>query len=234
MRATSIDQFRLPGPTHRTAIYGRTGDGKTVLGTWLLRDQPFDRMPYYVLDFKRDDLLRSIDRMKQIGLHEPLPKQPGLYVVRPNPADRENGRLENFLSRVWQRTHNGLYVDEGFMLDKNSAAWEGILTQGRSLRIPVINLTQRPVWLSRFVTSQADFHYLFPFNDDRDNETVLQFVPREIRARIERHETEPMQRYHSLWFDVENKTWAEIGAAPSPEQTIDYINERLRPRKSSL
>lgn len=234
MRATSLDQFRLPGRSDRTAIYGRTGDGKTVLASWLLSEAPIDRMPYYVLDFKGDDLLRSIKRFEQVSLRDKITKHPGVYIARPMPHQTE--AVEDFLWRVWAKRNTGLFVDEGFMLPRPSHAYDAILTQGRSLHIPVINLTQRPVMLTRFVPTQSDFHFLFPFNDDRDNETAAQVMPRAIRDQVIGHDEADnvLPKYHSFWYDVSNKVWSIIGPAPRPEIIAQRFDDRLRPTKVKL
>lgn len=231
-RMETLAQFRLPAMTHKLAIYGRTGDGKTVQAAWVLSQAPFDYIPYIIVDFKRDDLLNSTERIKRISLNDPIPKQPGLYIVHPMP--HQHAAVENFLWRVYQKRRTGLFIDEGFMLPNPSPAWDAILTQGRSLRIPVINLTQRPVWLSRFVTSQADFHSLFPFNDDRDNETVLKFMPRDIREHIAASGEQGLAQYHSYWFDVEKKSWCVVGPAPHPDDITQILEDRLKPKHHTL
>lgn len=231
-RATSAEQWRWPTVHDRVAIYGRTGDGKTVLATWLLSEAPFDRIPYYVLDFKRDDLLNSTDRIKRVALKDKLTRHPGIYIIHANP--HETAAVENFMWRVRANGRTGLFIDEGYMLGRDTPAFDAILTQGRSLRIPVINLTQRPVWLSRFVTSQADCHALFPFNDDRDNDTVLKFMPREIRNSIEKHGEDGLPKYHCYWFDVQTKLWFILGKAPDPADITQRLDERLQPRRNRL
>lgn len=224
-----LKDFRIPGITDRTAIYGRTGDGKTVLAAWLLSKQAIDRMPWIVLDYKRDDLLNKIRFVKTLGLRDKLPREPGVYKVHPVP-EHDDALVENLLQRIWHQRGTGLFCDEGFMVPNPSTAFNAILTQGRSLRIPVINLSQRPVWLNRFVTSQADCHALFPFNDDRDNETVLRFMPREIRDRLR----EPLPPYHCYWFDVKTKFWFVLGTVPPPDQIAEEIETRLRPKRVAL
>lgn len=233
MRGSTLQEFRLPAMTHKLAIYGRTGDGKTVQAAWVLSQAPFDLIPYIIVDFKRDDLLNSTDRIKRISLNDPIPKHPGLYIVHPI-AKHDDERVEKFLWNVYRKRRTGLFIDEGFMLPNPSPAWDAILTQGRSLRIPVINLTQRPVWLSRFVTSQADFHSLFPFNDDRDNETVLRFMPREIRNHIAERGEDGLPKFHSYWFDVERKTWFVMGPAPHPNDITQTLEDRLKPKRHAL
>ena len=80
------ESFRLPNFHQRTAIIGRTGSGKTQFGAWLLSHAPFDKQPYVMIDYKGDDLLNSIDRVREIGLKE-VPKHAGLYTIRPTPSE---------------------------------------------------------------------------------------------------------------------------------------------------
>jgi len=216
----SAAQFRLPDPSHRVTIVGMTGSGKTVYGAWLLSHAPFDQMPYVMVDYKRDELLNSIDRVPEIGLNE-VPKHPGLYRVHPHPDDAD--ATDAWFRKVWERGSVGIYIDEGYMAPTKGKGFEGILTQGRSLHIPAITLTQRPSWVSRFVFSEADFHSLFFLNDDRDNATAGAFLPRGAAKR-------EMPEYWSQWYDVKRRALFTMQPAPHPDEIRERISSRLKPR----
>lgn len=217
--------FRLPNLQQRVAVIGRTGSGKTRFGTWLLSRSDFDKQPFVVIDYKGDDLLGGIDRMREIGLNE-VPKHPGLYTIRPTPSENEN--VEAWLWKVWQKERIGLYVDEGYALP-NKGAFQAILTQGRSKRLPVICLTQRPTWVSRFVFSEADFYAVFHLNDRRDKLTVQAFTPKE---RMDLNNRLP--DYHSYWYDVGRDNVALIKPVPNDEDILDLIETKLKPKKRSF
>lgn len=218
----AISQFRLPTNSQRVAVMGRTGSGKTVLGAWLLSKAPFDKQPYVMIDYKGDELLNGIDRVREIGLKD-IPKQPGLYIIHPKPKDDDDD-VEAWLRKVWETEHIGLYLDEAYMLPERGA-FEGILTQGRSKRIPVISLTQRPSWISRFVFSEADFFAVFHLNDKEDRKKVKRFIhsDADLEGRL--------NDYHCHWYDVGKDFHCLLSPVPKPEDIQEDINSRLTPRK---
>lgn len=220
-----MPDFRLPTNQQRVAVIGRTGSGKTQFGAWLLSHAPFDRQPYVVIDYKGDELLGAIDRIREIGLKE-VPKHPGLYTIRPLPSEEID--VENWLWKIWQKEKIGLYVDEGYALP-DKGAFQAVLTQGRSKRIPVICLTQRPTWVSRFVFSEADFYAVFHLNDHRDRLTVQAFTPKErmdLRNRL--------ADYNSYWYDVGKDKVFQLQPVPDAGVIVDSIDSRLTPKKRNF
>ena len=203
---------------------GRTGSGKTQAGAWLLSLAPFHTQPYIIIDFKGDDLLNSIDRAKEIGLHEKLPDEPGVYIAHPNPGDAD--ALERFLFRVWRKERTGLLFDEAYMVP-DQEAFQAILTQGRSKEIPAIILTQRPVWISRFVFSEADFYAVFHLNDRRDQKSVAEFTPNtplwDLTSRI--------PDYHFRWYDVSGDYSTQMQPVPDRDMILETFEKRLSVRK---
>jgi DNA helicase HerA-like ATPase len=154
-----MSKLRLPNDTQRIAIVGRTGSGKTYAAAWHLSKRNFDTMPWIIFDFKYDPLLQNLGAIElPLGT---LPDKPGLYIVHPFPDDKEG--IDNYLWQIWKHENIGVFIDEGYMVG-DSSAFRAILTQGRSKRIPMIILSQRPVWLSRFVFSEADFFQVFQLN----------------------------------------------------------------------
>jgi hypothetical protein len=196
---------------------GKTGSGKTQFGAWLLSEAPFNRQPYIIIDYKRDAMLGASDRIREIGLNE-LPKHPGLYIVRPLPKlDDEN--VENWLWRVWRKGKTGLYFDETYMIP-NRDALQAIYTQGRSLHIPIIALTQRPAWLSRFVFSEAEYYSYFHFNDTEDIKTARRWFPDGL---IE----DRLPKYHSVWYDQDADSAFYLQPVENADSILDHIDSRL-------
>jgi hypothetical protein len=49
-------RWRLPGDLDRVSIVGKTGSGKTTAGLFLLNEMnSFTKMPWIIVDYKRDD-----------------------------------------------------------------------------------------------------------------------------------------------------------------------------------
>lgn len=217
----SAPKFRLPNDTQRVTVIGKTGSGKTQGSAWLLSQRNFDAQPWIVFDYKRDGLLNSLPGATHLRIGDPPPKKNGLYLVHPNPGDNE--KVEAFLWKVWERGRTGLYIDESYMLDKRSEAFQAILTQGRSKHIPVIAATQRPVEVSRFLLSEADFIQLYQLTDTRDIKTVKQFMPLPIEK--------PLPPYHSYWYDNAHNFRATLHPVPSADGIRTLFNTAIGPRR---
>lgn len=204
-------------------LIGRTGSGKTQAGAWVLSLAAFDRMPFIMIDYKGDELLNDIDYVKEIGIQEKPPKQPGLYILHARPDQAEE--MEAFLWRVWEKERIGMYVDEVYALPKSgkSPAGTALLTQGRSKKIPFIGLTQRPTWCTRFLFSEADFYGVFGLNDKRDRDTVRAFMDTDLEA--------PLPQYHFRYFDVaQNRTYL-LRPVPDRDTILGRFHDRLKPSR---
>lgn len=206
---------RLPGPTHRLTIVGRTGSGKTQAAAWHLSNANFDEQPWVILNFKGDALIDAIEGAREIGYNE-IPDHPGIYILRPLPGEEE--LLGDYFVRARMHENVGFWVDEGYMT-KGVAGFDGLLTQGRSKHIPMIILSQRPVWLSRFVFSEADFYQIFHLNSERDRKIIEDFVPDGVTSRL--------KEYHSLYYDVGKDKLTKFKPVPPAAQILSRINERL-------
>lgn len=217
--------FRFPTYKQRTLIVGRTGSGKTQFGTWLLSHAPFDKQPYIIIDYKHDDLLNGSDRVHELALDDPLPKKPGLYIVHPRPDEED--AVEAWMWRVWEREKIGLYFDEGYMIDPRSDALRSILTQGRSKRIPVIMLSQRPSQICRFAISEADFYSVFHQNDKNDRKRIEEFTPTGFAHS-------DMPEYNSKWYDVAKNQVYNLAPVPQGDEILERIETRLTHKRTFI
>jgi DNA helicase HerA-like ATPase len=215
------NSFTMPRPDQRVLILGSTGSGKTTVGAWLLSEANFDQMPYIMVDYKRDSLLGSIDRRRQIGLNE-IPKEPGLYHLKPNPVS-DDERVENWLLKVWSSRNTGLYVDEALRLptSRKTGAFETILTQGRSLHIPVIALSQRPVDLTRYAFSEANHVVIMRLTDLRDRKKVTEYVP-DVGHDYR------LKKYHSIWYSVDENKRYSMAPVPDGGRILETFDKRLK------
>ena len=160
--------FRWPHNDEHAAIVGRNGTGKSQFGAYVLSKRDLKNNINIIIDYKGEELFSKLERAREIGLNE-QPDKPGLYILKSSP--HLNEETEAWLWGTWEREHRGLFIDEGYMVP-DDGAFRAILTQGRSKRIPVITLSQRPVEISRFVFSEASHVALFHLNDERDEKTV--------------------------------------------------------------
>lgn len=216
----SIDTVRLPSVSDRTVIIGRTGSGKTYGGLWHLSLQPIDDMPWIVVDFKRDENIASLPYAQFISMNE-LPEFPGIYIVQPRPTMEDKQRLSEMMDKILDRGFTGIFVDEGYMMAKDDA-FNTILMQGRSKNIPVIVNTQRPVYISRYVFSEASFIQVFAVIDSRDKKTIAEFTSLEQDFRN-------LPEYHSYYYDVALDRLHVFKPVPDASISMTVIANKLRP-----
>jgi len=205
------------------SIIGSTGSGKTVAALWHLSNRDFDKMPWIVYDFKREPTISGIPGIRPISLTE-IPTKPGLYTVTPHPHQDEE--VEHQMWHVWRRGNTGIYVDEGYMIGANNRAFRTLLTQGRSLRIPIIVLSQRPVWMDRFVFSESQFFQIFRLQHKGDIRNVQEFVPAPLDKRL--------PEYHSYYYDVGENKVDVLRPVPDLDTIYGTIETRLRPLRKVI
>lgn len=232
----------IRGPTdqNRTVVLGRTGSGKSQFSIALLSTRNFDEMPWIIIDYKGEDLIQDIVKackggVKEISVHSAPPKNPGLYYLRVTPM-LDDDAMNAFLWKVHKQGYCGLFVDEGFALpQKFGNPFDILLTQGRSLHIPIICLYQRPVYMSRFAVAQADFFAVFEQNDERDLKTTAQFVKPVKKGNGQVITVfNDLPPYHCLWYDVSQGVSAVLKPAPSRTEIINAFVSRLNPTKKKV
>lgn len=200
---------------------------------WQLSYRSFDRMPWIVFDFKRDDNIAQIGLVLETDVRSDPPTEPGLYVVRPLPDDNEE--VDAFLWKCWENRYTGLYFDEGYMIGNRSRPFRAILTQGRSLRLPMITLSQRPLWMDRFVFSEADMFQVFWLNDSDDRKVVGRYLPKTLDNGQSLDNRLP--DYHSVWYDVGRDYITELQPVPELPVILAQFQKRLeamQPKKRAI
>jgi hypothetical protein len=214
------EAIRLPGSTNRTAIVGRTESGKTQAALWHLSHADFDRRPWVILDYKNDEHINSIARAELITYDE-LPREPGIYILKVLPGD--DAELSEWFRQVWEQENMGVYVDEGYMIDPRDKWFNALLTQGRSKHIPMFVLSQRPVWLSRFVFSEASFFQVFDLTHTRDMDKMREYIRDDERRQLD----QPLEDFNSFYYDVGRRQLDTFGPVPEASKTLQAIDARL-------
>jgi hypothetical protein len=217
----------LPRYDKRTAIIGSTGSGKTQLAVWLLSSRDFTQRPWVIFDFKGDGLIEDIERLgaQEISVYGNVPTKPGIYIVRPIP-ERDDKAVQEFLWKIWANGNTGVYVDEGYMLGQRNPALNACLTQGRSKHIEMMILSQRPVWMSKFVFSEANFFAVMNLTLEDDRKFVSGYVG---GSKINL-----LPRYHSLWYNADDQRGDILKPVPDRDSLLGRFEKRLTKRRKVI
>ena len=212
----------LPDDTQRLSVIGATGSGKTQAGLWHLSERNIDTKPWVVYDFKNESLIADIETMAfTSSLSSPPPDRPGIYVVHALPDEED--AISEHMRRIWERGNIGVYVDEGYMVGNNNKGFRLLLTQGRSLHVPMIILSQRPVWMDRFVFTESEFIQVFRLQSIMDVKKVGEYVPG-YQEELERH---PLKKYHSYNYNGPENRLMRLGPVPDREAILDKFESKL-------
>ena len=215
------DNPRLPGNSDKLAVIGRNGSGKSVAAGFNFSLRNFDKMPWVIINSKGDELINKIAKIS--GVHsvklDYTPKKPGIYIYNPIP-EVDDDKLEALMWRIWKRGRTGIWCDEGYMIPQGSA-FKALLTQGRSLKIPMIILMQRPVFMSKFVLTESNFFQVFDLSHKDDKDTLRKFMPYDV--------VETLPPYHSLWYDAPKRTLSTWKPVPDEKVILENIRRKIEP-----
>jgi DNA helicase HerA-like ATPase len=214
--------MRLPGDTERHCIIGTTGSGKTTFGLWCLAQRNYDQKPWLIVDFKREAMIEKIPRIEEIGVDDKVPRRKGLYVVRPTIDDIDDGAVSELFRRIWEHENIGVFIDEGYMVPPRDRMLRALLTQGRSKRIPMINLSQRPAYVSPWLLSESEFKSVFYLDNPADVERVNAYMPAVDPSKLKDH--------WSYWYQRPGRELVTLSPCPGEAEILD-IFERRRVRR---
>ena len=206
-----------PGDRDRFTIVGTTGSGKTYAGIYHLSRRNYDQKPWLVYDFKNDELINNIPGAQHISMSEKLPERPGVYIVHPVPGEED--LVDEHMMRIWAQENIGVYIDEGYMIGKNSRGFRSLLTQGRSKHVPMVILSQRPVYMDRFVFTESQYFQIFRLQHADDITSTQKFIPHDLSERL------PM--FHSYWYDVSSDKLYRVAPVPDEDAILDTFDTRM-------
>lgn len=227
--AKKIVSLTMPGPSDRTVIVGQSGSGKTQFGAWLLSRMDYDHRPWIVLDYKNEEIFNAIEKAVYLDYSSAIPTKPGIYIIKVN-SDEDISEMSDFLLRVHdagkQGNGCGIYVDEGMVMGHHNRGYKACLTQGRSLQIPMIVLTQRPVGVSGWTFTEAKYWVVFDLMKKDDRKIVADYTP--IRWDYQ------LKEYHSLYYQLQGKILKKLDPVPGFDQIVATFDERLPKQRRTL
>lgn len=227
------DEFYWPESDEHVAVVGRNGTGKSQLGFFITDLRHHLKSTTIILDYKREKLFKMLKNARYIFPRDKLPKEPGVYIAQAR-FKTDDDEVEDMLTRILDRERINIVVDEGYMLPNNgqSPAYMGILTQGRSKRIPAITLSQRPVKVHSFAFSEASHIAVFDLNRKRDRQTIEENTEDDFVDWLPDEFAETgLPRFHSRWFTVKNQTRKTFIVRPVPpaEEIAASLDAKLKP-----
>jgi hypothetical protein len=211
------DRIRLPGPSDRITIIGHTGSGKSQAALWHLSNANFDVMPWVIIDPKEEEKINSIEGAEYIDF-DTVPKSPGIYILQTTAYDGDT--LDEYFAKLLEKKRVGVYIDEASECGYGPG-FTTFLTRGRSRHCPAISLQQRPVDVSRYTRSEAQFFQCFPLTDNADFKTLKGF------AKIPDMEANPLPEFYSYYYDVRWKRCYKLKPVPNIDQILSTIETKL-------
>lgn len=206
-------QMRIKRGKH-TLIVGKTQSGKTTLVETLVagyrRDYPNDAV--IIINHKNE---KSWERLLKSVVKTPR-YRPGM-IVNWSVLKRQNDDLEDFLDDVWEHGRKGkkalVVIDEGMSIPQNSSAIATLYTQGASLGVTMIMLTQRPVAVSLAAVTQSShiviFNLMGKSDLDRLDSYMVVNLREYIRPATDRRAGKSLAKWHYLHYSANDGTIRE-------------------------
>lgn len=202
-------------PGKRATICGRTGSGKSTLAAWFLNNSP---QHWVILNPKHTAMYRALPdsvvykKFDAKGIFADCRKRKFTILNLSNfEADWEY--MDNVVNWLHNSVRNiGLCCDELYTLHNSSGkagpGLVGWLTRGREYKQSFLGLTQRPVWISRFCFSEADYIIEMALTAKEDRQVVYGYTGNE-------HFLSRVTDYRWLCYTVQPDTTVLYGPVPS-------------------
>lgn len=206
-------------------IVGKTQSGKSTLVEHLVADYrtnyPNDAV--IIINHKNE---KSWERLLKPTFKPPR-YRPGM-VVNWSVESRHNDYVADLLYDVWlagRKGHKALVViDEGMAMPQDSHEINTLYTQGASMGITMVMLTQRPVRVSIAAVTQSSHIVIFNLfgkaDLDRLDSYMVVNLKQYIRPATDKAEGKALDRYHWLHYN------SDMGVIN--ERKPITINDKLR------
>jgi hypothetical protein len=223
-----MTEFYLPNDSQSILVIGKNGSGKTRAAVWHLAQHDLENSRWVVINHKREELINTIPGATFMEIGEFPPDENGVYIYQPRP-DFDDDFVTQLLWWVYETGNVGVYVDEGYMINPRDPALNSLYTQGRSKRIPVITLSQRPSRISRFAVSEASFYQVFQLTDKRDRKTIQEFLPADLDHFMIPQDGNPriLRPYHSIYYDTSGDEPLIMAPVPGDDEILALFEEKL-------
>lgn len=208
---------RAWNPGQHLAVIGKTGQGKSTLIEWLLRQRRY----VMVLKSKPDDveyqgteLTKSVDSLTK--------NRQWRWVLEP-PYSKQATEFERAYNLAWKEGGWTVDIDELFYhCDQLKLAQpiNRLLTQGRSKGISVVSGMQRPNGVTRYAIGEST-HVLSFQLEGRDGTILGDAASRRVSQAVQ-----GLQRHEFIWYrqpdfiavcklnlDTDSLEWRQISGA---------------------
>ncbi len=174
------------GPTDRVLIVGRTGSGKSTLARVLF----YGHRSLVVIDPKHEEVLaRSITVSTPAEFRRVFPQRATRIVFRPDPEDHRATDVDEVIRRVLTYGNTCLLLHETVDYATPTRIVPSLrraIKTGRSLGVPVVACSQRPIGLHNDVIAEAEHVFVFDLAIEGDREKVAGIVGDGVRERVGR------------------------------------------------
>lgn len=237
---------KLPEKGHSLLLVGKNGSGKTRGAVWHVAQTDVgrheDAYTWIVVNHKQEEMINSIPGAVFMEMDErpalinrdgkPCVKEPGIYIYQPLP-ELDDDNVTQLLWWVYGSNTKaiGVYIDEGYMIPPRNPALNSLYTQGRSKKISVITLSQRPSGISRRAVSEATFVQCFRLTDKRDWKTMQEVVPVKLDPymRPNNGHQRLLPDYHSLYYDTREDDPVIARPVPGDDEIMEQLRQKLIP-----